>query len=596
MAVKGTLCIWWQKIVDGWPLRQEPQPKAPSVPRVAAIMDEFTEVGLGSEWEIFPVRRDTSLAAIESFEPEMLFVESVWKGPGGTWSGCMSNYRLKGCEDLERIVLFCKSRGIPAVFWNKEDPPNFEIFSHVAELFDWVFTTAAEMIPEYQKRLGHSRIGVLEFAAQPRMHNPIRKQPEESNSVLFAGSWYGKKHEKRADQLSNLLHGVIASPFTLTIMDRNSGLPRSVREKYLFPAEFRTYVATGAPYRELLERSKKFHVHINVNTVEDSSTMFARRVYELLASSSTVLTGPSKGMEEKFGDCLYVADSATDASKHLGKIAEDPWEAKRKAHIGYRRVMRQETYSQRSRKVFGTVFPTRSNEIEVANDAITVVCVTRRPENLERIKTNFLRQVHPTKRLLIVIHGDREDWNQHLLSELEEFAEVLQAKDELTLGYCLNRAVENVTTRYWAKFDDDDYYGPNYLGDSFLPFLYCNAGVVGKAAYFTAVDGVPGLYLRTIDSVPKIHTFTNLVSGATLVVDKELTEAVMFPEDVRAGADTSFLGACRKKGVNIYSADPFNFTLNRADEDAHTWKISKEDFLSRASLVSPFWNEEFVNP
>ncbi|MEK8227730.1 hypothetical protein NKG05_18920 [Oerskovia sp. M15] len=72
------------------------------------------------------------------------------------------------------LVTFCREQGIPTVFWNKEDPVHFEDFLESAALFDRVCTTDVNRVPDYVERLGHDRVSVLPFAAQPAIHNPVR--------------------------------------------------------------------------------------------------------------------------------------------------------------------------------------------------------------------------------------------------------------------------------------------------------------------------------------------------------------------------------------------------------------------------------------
>ena len=52
------------------------------------------------------------------------------------------------------MLNYCRSRGIPTVFWNKEDPPHFDDFIGAAKEFDFVFTTDADCVPMYREALG----------------------------------------------------------------------------------------------------------------------------------------------------------------------------------------------------------------------------------------------------------------------------------------------------------------------------------------------------------------------------------------------------------------------------------------------------------
>src|SRR3546814_9441269 len=115
----------------------------------------------------------------------MLFLESAWNGNNGAWRLHMTKEKRPSAE-LRALVEWCRAEGIPTVFWNKEDPPNYDVFIETAKLFDQVFTVDADRIPVYHQDLGHDRVALLPFAAQPRLHNPVRrmKRSEEHTSEL----------------------------------------------------------------------------------------------------------------------------------------------------------------------------------------------------------------------------------------------------------------------------------------------------------------------------------------------------------------------------------------------------------------------------
>jgi hypothetical protein len=68
-------------------------------------------------------------------------------------------------------------------------------------------------------------------------------------------------------------------------------------------------------------------------------------------------------------------------------------------------------------------------------------------------------------------------------------------------------------------------------------------------------------------------------------------------ELVQRGTDTRFLDEVRRRGVKIFSTDPFNFAhVRHADKGRHTWKIDDEEFVSKAVKVgSGLRDELFLN-
>ena len=156
---------------------------------------------------------------MERTRPVLLLVESAWRGNNGGWRN-----RIVGYEDIEdnplrELVQYCRSNGIPTVFWNKEDPPHFDNFLGAAREFDFVFTSDADCVPRYRKALGNDRIYVLPFAAQPRLHNRPREEGWPNYPVCFPGSWVPRRYPERAETLRYLLDPAI--PHGLHIFDRN---------------------------------------------------------------------------------------------------------------------------------------------------------------------------------------------------------------------------------------------------------------------------------------------------------------------------------------------------------------------------------------
>src|SRR5699024_11732130 len=55
-------------------------------------------------------------------------------------------------SEVTDLLAECRKRGIPTVFWNKEDPPHFDDFLPLAKLFDVVFTSDVRLVNEYRDR------------------------------------------------------------------------------------------------------------------------------------------------------------------------------------------------------------------------------------------------------------------------------------------------------------------------------------------------------------------------------------------------------------------------------------------------------------
>ncbi|STY59581.1 Uncharacterized protein conserved in bacteria [Mannheimia haemolytica] len=69
----------------------------------------------------------------------ILFVESAWQGYKNRWKYKIASYPERTNEKLVRLVEKAKDKGIPTVFWNKEDSVHFDRFIDSAKHFDHIF-------------------------------------------------------------------------------------------------------------------------------------------------------------------------------------------------------------------------------------------------------------------------------------------------------------------------------------------------------------------------------------------------------------------------------------------------------------------------
>ncbi len=312
--------------------------------KLALVSDEFTRSSLISESGlVLPTPQDWR-QQLASHDVDALLVESAWEGNGGAWRGKIGYYDDSSFAELKAMVSYCRSRGIPTIFWNKEDPIHFSRFRLTAKLFDHVFTTDADRIPSYHEHRGakNQSIGSLPFWAQPTLHNPMPTERPADHSIAYGGTFYGERYADRSRILSVLLKA--AQPYGLTIYDRQANLPES---PYHFPEELVDFVRGGLDYPEMVEAYKAHPVHLNVNSVTASPTMFSRRVVELAASGTPVLSGPGKGVDTIFNGLVPTTGNATDAGLLAQLWMENETERNADAWAMHRYVYRAHLASHR---------------------------------------------------------------------------------------------------------------------------------------------------------------------------------------------------------------------------------------------------------
>ncbi|QUC01386.1 glycosyltransferase [Cellulosimicrobium cellulans] len=568
-----------QKVV---PERDFPPLVVPDLPprragvRAAVILDEFSTLAFAPEWDQIPVDTENWRQLLDSETPDLLFVESAWNGNDGAWL-----YHVVGISAprpaLVDLVDECRARGIPTVFWNKEDPPHFEDFLDTARLFDFVFTTDIDCVAEYKVRLGHDRVGVLPFAAQARFHNPARPgKLHRTREIAFGGMYFKHKYPERRHQLGFMLPA--ASKYKLDIFSRHVG----GNSDYEFPPPFDAHVRGSLTYAQMLSAYHQYRVFINVNSVVDSPSMCARRIFEVSASGAAVVSPSSSAISQFFPnqEIATVDDEAAAAHAFKALLRSEEYR-QRQVHLAQRQIWAKHTYTHRVETVLRAV----GVEDPYRAPSVSVIVPTIRPETIDLVLANAARQVAVDPELVILTHGFELN-----VPEIRARAEdlglgavtVLHADRDVALGEVLNRLVDAASGSVVSKMDDDDFYGPHYLADLMHAYYYSEAEVVGKAAayiYFESRDAT------VISYEAHEHRYTDFVRGATLTGARDLFRTTRFG-DLRTSEDSEFLARVAQAGGRIYAADRYNFAIHRRSlPGSHTWMVSDEELFASGRFV-----------
>lgn len=314
--------------------------------KVACILDEFSFINYAPECNLEYLRYETWHKQMMSFKPDIFFMETAWQGLELDWEGKIST----SSKELMGIIHYCRSHNIPIVMWNKEDPVHTKKFLPIMKLGDFVFTTAAECIDFYKKELGHDRVGLLHFAAQPKYHNPIETL-ERKDAIAFAGAFY-PRFPQRNEFLWDFIQNV-ENNYKVEIYDRNYYVQGTANK---FPDNWKKYIMGNLSFDQIAKGYKGYKYNISLNSVTESETMFSRRVFELMASNTLVLSNFSKGMNNLFGDLVLDSDNGTRLSELL--LSQDEETYRRRRLHALRSVMSGHLYEDRFSDICKFVFKT----------------------------------------------------------------------------------------------------------------------------------------------------------------------------------------------------------------------------------------------
>lgn len=542
--------------------------------RVAAIMDEFTYGSYKFECNLRQLTPNDWEQELEGFQPELLFIESAWRGKDELWGSKVGH----SSQELRGIVEWCRQRGIPTVFWNKEDPVHFETFLSTAKLFDHVFTTDLDCIHRYKGALGHNRVYLLPFAAQPAVNNPIETY-DRKDAFCFAGAYY-VKYPDRINDLNNFLT-YLPTFRLIEIFDRNHG---KNDPNYAFPDDYKPYIVGTLPYDQIDKAYKGYRYAINLNSVKQSQTMFARRVFELLACNTLTVSNFSRGVRLLFQDLVVTTDSGQEAMRRLQKLAANETQARKLRLAGLRKVMGEHTYQDRLCHVVSKALAI-DNLVDL-HPPVLVVSYANSAEGAQCVVEQYCKQRYPHKRLLLVVPGGFESGLLGTLPDVQIMS---------------GPAVANLTwsdlakpTEWLAPMVAEDHYGPHYLTDMALATRYAPGPVIGKAGHYVwSADAGSWLKDRdvTYTKVPAVHARSALIQSqmlATTPVRYFIVSLHTARFEHPEALSLDEFNYCRNTGLNGLSPED---QAEIDDLDQLLEGVGLEELIQRAEQIQPLAEE-----
>lgn len=538
--------------------------------KIASILDNFTYTCFKYEGNFIQLEASNWEETLENEKPDMLFIESAWN------ETFKKLFRKKSCRDTPAgdPVCWCKQHNIPTVFWNKEDPFHFDHFIEIAKKFDFIFTTDLDCIPRYQAIMEHNRVYLLPFAAQTKIHNPIHKDLDKIGDIAFAGTWYNLRLE-RQNEMNLLLKPALK--YGLHIYDRmyNSTSNRN----YIYPECYQPNIKGYLPYEDMVNYYKKYNIFLNVNTVKTSPTMLSRRVMELLACGTNVISNRSNAVEKMFPGIVMVSECEEDTEKYLTILLKDKDLRDKLSLLGQREVFKNHTYRHRFNTILSNVgFREESNTYP----GVSIIAVINRPDALHLIINNFKNQSYINTELIVIINNDSinfEQWNEIMSNDKRISA--FQIDEKKTLGDCYNFAVGQVKYEFISFFDDKNLYAPNFIEDMINAFDYADAGIVGKYSYYTYIKGLGILGIRNPDME---NRYVDTFPTSAVMMSKKVMDMVKFDAAAKNPFPTLF-GDCIHKGIRLYSSDRFNFVnVFTSSMEDHVWE--PEELLNQCSNLT----------
>lgn len=512
-----------------------------------SILDEFSYQNFSEECNVFNVTPDDYMQIINENDIDLLLIESAWKGKDGSWEHKIAKYNNQDKSSLIELIDYCRYMNIPTVFWNKEDPIHFEKFIDTAKLCDYIFTTDRNKVDDYKAAVGHDNVFSMTFAAQPKIHNPVKKYAREKG-VVFAGSYYGNRHEDRKKDMHDILD--ICKNYNLAIFDRNyESTKNNKNSPFRYPEKYQENVKGSLKYTEIDKAYKGFEVMLNVNSVKYSPTMFSRRVFEGLACGTPIISTYSQGISEYFKDIVLLDEDNKKLESKLDIIFKDRNKRKEISILGIREVLSKHTYEHRLHDIMNKLG--KSIDLEIPKVSFIVMANSR--EDVKKSIEIFESMDYENKKLVILMESLFEGY----IECINQFN-----KDDINCyiyEYVINNyeSIKKLTNSdYCCYIKLSNLYGENYVKDLVLANTYVTADIIGKSSYYAYKKG-----LNLINKDNEYIYVDDVKSDRCIISTNKLNEYdIKLSMDYLKGIKS--LNELFKQGITIFSIDNYNFIEN----------------------------------
>jgi hypothetical protein len=201
---------------------------------------------------------------------------------------------------------------------------------------------------------------------------------------------------------------------------------------------------------------------------------------------------------------------------------------------------------------------------------VWVIVPFSRPDWLENVKSNFLRQDFLNKKLVIIENGPAIGYckKNNFKPDLLLTSDIAHQANAKNIG--LNALIEKKVD-FWTTFDDDDYYCSNYLSE--LVENSDKAEMIGKSTIFVKTKDDKFRLLKGEES-----SFTRNIHGPT--ISAWVKDTMLFPNTGQWGEDMAQITMMQEAGAKIWATSRYNFIFQRHENHNHTWHTT-DDQLSQ---------------
>ena len=577
--VQNLIGYWTPPILSWEPVKKTVN----SSLRIACVVEDSLYQGLRFEGEVLLLTPVNWEYVLRYCRPDVFLMESVWKSATEHW-------HMGQCpgapdrDELLKMVSLASKMSIPTVFWITKGYEYHEQYKEFAGHFDYVF--CADLREVDLLRTDGLRAEALLPCVQPALYNPFRFYDQYdafSLDVLYDG-WADL--ERMTDEL-RLLKEV--KPYGLSIIESRYQI---FRRRIEFLPEYKDCILGCVSERSRIQALKYAKAYVTHEKTLSTRTTQQWMTLEAVSSRLPVVYYGRLSDDDVCKGLVIECSVPTEFQVEFVRFSEDELYRERVAHLGWRKVNQQHTFSHRIQTMCKTIGIEHDWEEYPKASLITP---TFRRDFLPRCLETFQRQTYPNKELILVYNGREVPTYEELgLESPVNEVKIANVPGEMFAGACLNQGHILAEGEYFFRVDDDDYYGPNYVMDMILNARSIDADFFGKPMslyyYFPEEDFIALKKTRTKPYMILTSYHVNAgrrFSGNSFSGKISLFAQNTYPDLAHSAADSIFLYDSNLEDLVIASMDNLNLIAERRKQQStHTWKMDEDIFRKTLKYVS----------
>ncbi|KUG57830.1 glycosyltransferase family A protein [Nesterenkonia jeotgali] len=222
---------------------------------------------------------------------------------------------------LGEVLPHCARRGTPVVFWDRTTRSTTAAGREIADACEQVFAVSQEAVRRYADSRGEaSTVTRVPMVVNPLQNSPLGSRNTHSEVIAMAGAQVPQSPRDLRLMAEWILDGISAQglPAALLRQDGRDTFPAGVGAG--FAARHWPLLVENPGAETLAALDRVTDIGIVLNEVISSQTLYDRRIIELQAAGSLVISGYNQGVNSYLPH-VQIPQSAEDVSAALGSLS-----------------------------------------------------------------------------------------------------------------------------------------------------------------------------------------------------------------------------------------------------------------------------------